>query len=107
MSFMIMSIILLYAANKFKYLYNKDNPTITAFLKEAAYDENDSVDLYDLNFKVAFAVEGFRTKDLKVDPKYVKWFFRIFGKENDVEYEKILPYHKCTEEDYAEFLPIR
>ena len=59
-----------------------------------------------MNFKMAFAVEGFRTKDLKDDHRFVKWYFRLYTKENGEESETMLPYHKCTAKDYAEFSPI-
>ena len=48
-------------------------------------------------------MEGFRDKKLKIDPKYVKWIFRLYGKEDGKEYEKILPYRRCTDSDYSEF----
>ena len=60
----------------------------------------------DINQRVAFAFEGFRDKILKDDPKFVKWIFRVYGRENGVEYEELLPYHRCKEEDYAAFWPI-
>ena len=63
--------------------------------------------LNDFDFKIAFGVEGFRSKDLKIDPKYVKWIFRIYGKKEGKEYETILPYHRCTDKDYDDFFPIQ
>ena len=63
--------------------------------------------LNDFDFKIAFGVEGFRSKDLKIDPKYVKWIFRIYGKKEGKEYEQILPYHRCTDKDYDDFFPIQ
>ena len=49
---------------------------------------------------MAFSVEGYLDSENKNDPSYVKWIVRIYGKANGKEYEKLLPYYKCTEEDY-------
>ena len=51
-------------------------------------------------------MEGFSTKDLKYDPKYVKWIFRMYGKKDNKQFEKMLDHHICTDEDYAKFSPI-
>ena len=55
---------------------------------------------------IAFAFEGFLDKTLKDDNRYVKWIFRIYGTDNGKKYERLLPYHVCTQEDYASFYPI-
>ena len=39
------------------------------------------------------------------DPRYVKVIVRKTGIRNGTEFEKIFPYHKCTEADYAGFHP--
>ena len=89
------------------HLDSKNNPNIGSFTKEDAFDFDDVLDLHDHDFKIAFAVEGFRSKDLKINPKFVKWVFRIYGKKEGKEYEQILPYHRCTDEDYDSFFPIQ
>ena len=43
---------------------------------------------------------------IKDDPQFVKWIFRIYGRDNGEEYEELLPYHRCTDEDYKAFNPI-
>ena len=42
---------------------------------------------------------------MKNDPRYVKNIVRLWGRKGGVAYEKILPYHVCTEEDYDLFAP--
>ena len=64
------------------------------------------MNLNDRNFRVAVAFDGYLDRELKADPRYVKWIFRVAYKKDDVMYETILPHHMCTEEDYAEFYPI-
>ena len=57
--------------------------------------------LNDRNFRIAFTFEQYTTKKLMNDPRYVRWIFRIAGTQDNVYNERILPYHKCTDEDYA------
>ena len=53
------------------------------------------------NVRIAFAFEGFRDLELKDDPRYVRWIFRQFYKVAGVEFERLVPHHRCTEEEYA------
>ena len=103
---LLFSIVLLYSTIKFLQLKQMANPVVSSYIKESSFGSDEILNMNERNFKVAFAVEGFRTKDLKYDPRYVKWIFRLYGKKNGKEVEKILPHHWCTEEDYAEFYPI-
>ena len=103
MTVVIYTIVLAYGTIKFIELSTRANPNIAQFFKQDAFDFTDVLNLNEENFKIAFAVEGFRSKDLKIDPKYVKWIFRTYGKREGKEFEKILPYHRCTDQDYAEF----
>ena len=64
------------------------------------------VDLNDLNYKVAVSFEGYRDRKLKSDTKYVRWIFRMAGYDEGLQFEKILPHHKCTDDDYDSFYTI-
>ena len=37
----------------------------------------------------------------------MRWVFRLKNERDGIKYEKVLPYHVCTDEDIAEFYPIR
>ena len=67
------------------------------------YGDGSEISLNDYNFRMAFAVENYNTHDLKIDPAYVKWIFRMYGSKDDVYFEKLIPYHICTDEDYSQF----
>ena len=41
-----------------------------------------------------------------IDPRYVRWIITMAGYRDSEPFEHILPVHKCTDEDYAEFYPI-
>ena len=56
---------------------------------------------------MAFTLENIIWPNVvKNDPQYIKWIPRLYGKRDGVKFEKILPYHTCTEADLAEFSPI-
>ena len=37
------------------------------------------------------------------DPRYVKWIIRRTGMRDGTSFEETLPYHKCTNADFAGF----
>ena len=83
------------------------NPQFSTYLKEDAHYESDDVhNLNEADFRIAFAIEGFAERDLKIDNRYIKYIFRLYGKLNNEPYEHILTYHECTDEDYDQFYPI-
>ena len=55
---------------------------------------------------MAFTFEGENDFMRKDDPRYVKVLARLWTKTNGVKTERILNFHKCTQDDYNEFFPI-
>ena len=56
--------------------------------------------------KIAFSLEDYyEPRMLKNDPKYVKWVFRQTTRVAGETFVKTLPFHKCSDEEYAEFYP--
>ena len=55
---------------------------------------------------MAVSFEGVFDEQLKYDPRYIRWFARTASMRDDKRFEKIIPHHKCTDEDYDEFFPI-
>ena len=105
MTMLIATLVLMYAAIKFEHLITRHNPNINDYYIDTAIDE--TVNLNDHNFRIAFTVEDYNAPyGLKDSEEYVKWIFREFGIKDGVSYERIVPHHKCTEEDYAEFYQI-
>ena len=41
------------------------------------------------------------------DSKYLQWFITMSSWVDGVETFERLGFHECTEEDYAEFIPVR
>ena len=104
-TFVIVNIALLYSTIKFVQLMSRANPLVSSFLKKGVFDVDNVLNLRDKGQRFAFGVEGFLDKELKEDPRYVKGFARMFGYVNNERYEKMIPYHKCTAEDFDEFAP--
>ena len=80
--------------------------TISTYDEDADSNPDNALDLNARNHRVAFAFDGYLDEQLKADPRYVKWIFRVLYKKDGKFKETLLQYHKCTEEDYAEFYPI-
>ena len=66
------------------------------------------LNLNEKKFRFAISIEDYHgIKKLKNDPEYVKWLFREYGKRNGKWYQRIIPHHKCTDEDFEEFYPVQ
>ena len=69
--------------------------------------EDNQFSLTEHNFRIAFSFESKYGEKLINDPRYVRWLFRVKTERDGVIYEKLLPYHVCTDDDFAKFYPIR
>ena len=100
LSIVLYMTVLMYSMIKLGHLISKNNPNISTF-----YQENEmygrSLNLNERKFRFAFTVEDYLApKKQKNDPRYVKYLFRIYGRRNGKDFQQVLPYLKCTEEDY-------
>ena len=89
------------------HLATKHNPNISTYYLEDGMSNGNVLNLNEKGFRMAVSVESFLGKKQKNDPKYVKYIFRLAGKKNGISYQKILPYHTCTDEDYDQFYPVQ
>ena len=83
----VLSLTLMYATIKTMQLVQKDNPVMSSLTIPSYYNSTEPFMLNEANFRMAFSVEGYLDQELKDDPEYVKWFVRVFGKNNSEEYE--------------------
>ncbi len=100
-SFVLLSVILVYACLKFVHLVTMHNPQTSEVLEQNIFDSETKLDLNQIKFKIAFSVEGYDDQEMKDDPRYVKFIVRLVGKKNNVPYQKMLAYRKCTDQDWA------
>ena len=101
------STIFMYGTLKFSNLFTKPSPIINSY-----YAENEmagvAFNLNERNYRVAFTVESFYAPiQQKSDPRYVKYLVRMYGQRNGQSFQRVLPYHKCTEEEFDEFYPVK
>ena len=69
------------------------------------------MNLNEINFQFAFQFMGQDAKTEKItskdDPTFVRIVVEVYGEEDgEMSVSRELPYHKCTEEEFAEFYPI-
>ena len=106
-SIILFMTLFMYSSFKFTYLVTKHNPNISTYIKE---DEmfGTVLNLNERNFRFAFTVEPYYnpTKQ-KNDPRYVKYFIILYGKHKGENFQRVLPYHKCTDDDYDEFYQVK
>ena len=103
MTTLVLGLTLIYAVIKMIHMLGGVNPIINSLTIPAYYTAFDKIILDEINFKMAFTIEGFIERKMKNDPRYVKWIVRMFGQADGEEYEKIIPHHKCTYEEIAAF----
>ena len=106
MTFLLLTLSFFYAVIKTIHLAKATNPVMSELNIPDNYSSSDKFFFAENNFKMAFSVEGFLTNENKNDPRYVKWFVRTVNRVDGKAGEKVLPFHKCTEDDYAEFYPV-
>ena len=102
----ILTVSLIYSVIKIVQMVNGDNPIISDLMLPSHYGPEDKLNLNEINFRLAFSIEGFVIRERKDDPRYVKWFVRLYGKKNETRFETHIPFHTCTDEDYDSFYPI-
>ena len=92
-----------YTVIKSIHLASGHNPVINIYTETNYYSSTDKVNLSETGFRLAFSVEGFIDQIAKTDTSYVKWFVRLTGTTDGEEFEKVLSYHKCTDDDWKDF----
>ena len=84
---------------------SRANPYLSSFLKQSVFKSDNVLNFRDNNIRFAFAIEGHLDKELKDDSRFVKGFARLWGFKEGKAYQKLFPYRRCREEDFAEFAP--
>ena len=85
----------------------RQNPNISSYYIENVMNEK-PIDLNERNLKMAFTIESFYSPiKQKNDSRYVKWLFTMSIRKDGKDQEFVINYHKCTDEDYAEFYPVQ
>ena len=112
MSVLILIIALVYAISKAHHIQAVNGQTVSSFEDENEYQSLDhQLNLNEKNFRVAFSYKQIKPLTLQSldDPRYIRRFIRTWSWNGDTQTmkEKMVPFHDCTDEDYAQFYPIR
>ena len=91
---------LVYGTIKIIHLFSKHNPNVVTVYEKNNFDYKERLDLNQIDFRLAFSVEGYHDRVFKNSSQYVKYFARIFGVNNDEEYEVMLDLHQCEQSDW-------
>ena len=102
-TFFVVVILLVYSSITLLQLMNKHNPSVSEVKELDFYNFKEILSLKDIDFKIAFSVEGYHSRELKNDHRYVKYLVRTFGFKDGVQFEEILDFHECTDDDWATF----
>ena len=102
-TFLVCIVLMVYSTIKLLQLVDKHNPNVSEVKELDFYNFEEILNLKEIGFKIAFSVEGYHSRDMKNDPRYVKYLVRTFGIKDGEQFEVILPYHKCTDEDWDTF----
>ena len=88
----------------------RQNPIIATYPVDTKYDKENPLNLNEINFNFAFIFNGWDSSEMihreKGDPNFVKAIVRFYGFNKGAYFERDIPHHKCTEEEYAKFYPI-
>ena len=105
MTFVVVIVMMIYSTIKLIHLFDKHNPNISQLSQKNVFDNKEKLNINEIDFKFAFSVESYLHRNILDDPKFVKYIVRVIGKKDGKEYEQIVPFHKCTESDWANFPP--
>ena len=101
MSLLNFVMIIAYATITFNRLINKQNPDMSTVRTVNFFTGYDKVNLNELNYRLAFIVESFDDKKVRIDPWYVKYIARIWQEQDGQQFFTNLPLHECTDYDYS------
>ena len=67
------------------------------------YDSKFHVNLEEIDFKIAWAVESYADGSARDDPNYVQWVVQLTTSISGNKTVRPLTYHRCTDADFDEF----
>ena len=102
----IFALTLSYAVIKAIHLSSKANPQINENLIPFFFEATHKVRPSEINFRAAFSIESYYTRLPINDPHYVKWIAKYITSVDGKHIQTVLPFHKCTAEDLAQFNPV-
>ena len=105
MTVILTTVMILYASIKLTMLINRENPNVSTFKEEFVLNSEDRLNLNEVGMRFAWTWEGYSSRELKNDPRFVKQLVRMSGRTDGKLVETLLDYHMCTWEDLEHFAP--
>ena len=87
-------------------LVNGLNPELSVVTSLGNIPADEKVNLNEINFRMAFVVEGFANRKRKADPRYVKYISRLWSETDGIQSFKHIPMRECTDEDLSQFYEV-
>ena len=102
-SMLIIILTLSFGLLKLEHLMERKNPLIVT--NTVPLDSEEQINTGSDNFMMAFAAVGKKNKNVKNDPRFVRWYAR-FWQIVDGEYSaRNVPLNLCTDKEFAMFDP--
>jgi hypothetical protein len=95
---LLIGVFLAYAVRKGQKLIYKQDPTVIEVRNPNVFNQNDTIDLNDIGFKMAFTVIDWANFEPRNDSNFVRWRVSLRTFTNFVISEEIdLSFHLCTD----------
>ena len=106
MTVVILLLTMLYAILRLIVLMRGSNPQINVITSRNLIQNDEILNLNEMNYRMAFVVEGFADKRRRSDPRYVKYIARIWNEVGSEQVFTNVPIRECTDEDLDQFYPV-
>lgn len=100
---LLTSILFWYSVKKFIDLVTRANPTVNELEIQRYFNDDDTLDLNEIGFKIAFGISDYHTSRNLVDPDYLQFKVSMKEKSNGIRTFEELKVHKCTDHDFDQF----
>ena len=106
MSLLVSITVLIYSTIKMIQLVNNSNPELGVVTSLGYIQPEEKVNLNEINFRMAFVVEGFSDRKRKADPRYVKYIARLWTEHDSISSFRHIDMHECNDSDLDQFYEV-
>ena len=104
-SMLVYMLVCIYGLQKFNTLMHKKYPTVYSVTAQDVYDDSEVRSFDEMDFRIAFAVENYKTREGIDDSRFVEWDVAMVSNQDGVETKVPVDIRPCTEEDWNAFHP--
>jgi hypothetical protein len=107
MTLAVFGLFFAYAYIRTKVLIFREELQMVKFEEDSYYDDSVKFNIKDQNHQIAFAVLKSDEGIFKEDANYVRWSVVATKNEDFRKTSRTIGFHKCTDDDYSNFFPVR